>query len=383
VAILKKLTLRHIATPKDVWTVIAPGISLLVKQEKTVREFESKIISFSELEEYSGLLEKRLGVTPNKYSAPGVYFCEIEDGFISPRLSRLPRYWVVGNDKYYIDDFLNSTWKDHIPDGMVFKETGDPVTADISFVRTVHVNQPVIFLNFFSNTNHLLHESLPALLHIKEFVGDNPDYLVYSGPVKPFIKRFLYDIGFPVHKMIELHDSAITAPKIFVSCFAGGGHLNNPSIALDQTCDMLSNTLPKMYRPGETPERIFVSRSDATQRMLLNEKSITDFLTKNHGFRVVVPGNMSVAQQIEYFSNASIVVGPHGMGINNFAFAKSPKLLVELFQPNWVREAYCRQAQIKGATYAAYIGQALNGDLSIDSVQFIDFFEKCVSEVGI
>jgi hypothetical protein len=381
VSILKKIILRHSDVPAGAWSEIAPGIKLLVKLDKAIREFDSNIVTFAEETDHGDLLHKRLGATPNKYTAPGVYFCEIENGFISPRLNKLPRYWLIGNGSHYIDDFLNSTWKEHIPAGMSVKETNDPETADVSFSRTTHFNQPVVFLNFFSNTNHLLHESLPALLYIKEIMQDNPDYLVYSSPVKPFIKRFLYDIGFPVHKMIEGHDTAITAPKIIVTCFAGGGHLNNPTAALDKTCDLLSEVLPKMYRPGETPDRIFVSRSDAAQRTLLDEKSITDYLTKTHGFKVVIPGHMSVAQQVEYFSNASIVVGPHGMGINNFAFARSPKLLMELFQPNWVREAYCRQAQIKGATYAAYIGKTVDGNLSIDKAQFVDFFEKCLSEI--
>ncbi|MDF2793571.1 MAG: Capsular polysaccharide biosynthesis protein [Pseudomonas orientalis] len=378
---LKKITLRHCKIPSGQWTEVAPGIKLIEKAAKTTREFETQLSTFSENPDYENLLAARAGGQPNKYISPSVYICEIEDGFISPKLSKLPRYWMFGNNTHYIDDNLYSKWQEHLPEGMVASTSEDGSICDVSFPRAININQPVLFLNFFNNTNHLLHESLPALLYIKDIANRNPDYLVYSSPLKPYIKRFLYDLGFPVERIIEGFDCAITSPKIILTCFAAGGHLNTPSPALDETCQMLLDRLPKVYRPGQTPDRIFVSRSDASQRILINEREVTDYLIENHGFTVVIPGHMSVAQQIEYFSNADIVVGPHGMGINNFAFAKKPSLLMEIFQPNWVREAYLRQAQLKNSSYAAYIGTLVDGNLLVDMSKFRTFFERQISEL--
>lgn len=295
----------------------------------------------------------------------------------------LSRYWLVGNESHYIEDFLLSTWTEHTPPGVKLRETNDPATIDVDIDQPIYFNQPVLFLNFFGNTNHLLHESLPTLLYLKEVMAGIPDYLIYSSPIKPSVKHFLHDIGFPVHKIIEGSSTAISAPKIIVSCFGSLGHLNTPTVALDHISNQLSTMPLKSCPPGETPARIFVSRSDASQRLLLDEQLITDYLIKKHGFKVVIPGLMSIAQQIEYFSNASIVVGPHGMGINNFIFAKAPQLLMELFQPSWVREAYCRQAQIKGSAYAAYIGKTIDENLSVDLASFVTFFEKCLAEFDV
>uniref|UniRef100_A0AB39BYS5 Glycosyltransferase 61 catalytic domain-containing protein n=1 Tax=Pakpunavirus sp. TaxID=2833053 RepID=A0AB39BYS5_9CAUD len=379
--VLNKISLRHSNAPENTWTEIASGIRILVKLQKSIREFTSDVQTFSEVAEHADILHRRLGNNLNRYNTPPVYFCEIDNGFISPRLFRHPRHWLIGNDKHFVDDFLNSTWMNSVPAGISVKPAGDDDSIDVKLGQAIHFNQPVLFLNMFSNTNHLLHESLPALLYLKEIMHEHPEYVVYSSHVKPFIKRFLYDIGFPVQRMFEGYETTITAPKILVSCFAGGGHLNNPTSTLEDTCSMISELLPRMYMPGDTPERIFVSRSDATQRRLLNEQEISEYLVKSHNFKVIIPGHMSIAQQVEYFARASIVIGPHGMGINNFAFARSPKLLIELFQPNWVREAYLRQAQIKGASYAAYIGKLIDGNLSVDRAQFADFFEKCLSEL--
>lgn len=379
---IRKLTLRHAVTKIDEWCEIADGVRLMLKINKSERNFDSPIFSYSEQDEHSKILNTRLAGNTSKYNAPSVYFCEIRDGFISPRMKKLPRYWVFGNKTHYIEDFLYSAWRDHIPEGMTVTDSEDSEFLDINLSRCIHANKPVVFLNFFNNTNHLLHESLPTLLYLEELTKDYPDCLFYSSPLKPYVKRFLFDIGFPVEKIIEIYDTAISAPLILLPCFAGGGHLNNPTSDLDRTCNLLSDLLPQTYKASEKPKYIFVSRSDATQRMLLNEDEVVKYLKSKLDFKVVIPGSLSLSQQIEYFSSAKIVIGPHGMGINNFAFAKKPKLLMELFQPNWVREAYYRQAQIKEAAYAAYIGQSVDGNLLIDMPQFADFFEKCLNSIA-
>lgn len=379
--LIKKLTLRHTVTEIDEWCEIAEGFRLLLKLKKSARKFDSPIYSYAEQEEYSEILDTRVAGNTANYNAPPVYFCEITDGFISPRMHKLPRYWVIGNDTHYIEDFLYSAWRNHIPDGLTVADTDNDELLDINLTRCIHVNKPVVFLNFFNNTNHLLHESLPTLLYLEELVKNYPDYLFYSSPIKPYVKRFLFDIGFPVDKIIEIHDTGITAPLILLPCFAGGGHLNNPTSDLDRTCDLLSKLLPQTYKSSEKPKYIFVSRSDASQRMLLNEAEVVSYLQTHYDFKVIIPGNLSISQQIEYFSSAKVVIGPHGMGINNFAFAKRPELLMELFQPDWVREAYYRQAQIKEAAYAAYIGKSVDGNLLIDIPKFADFFESCMRNI--
>jgi len=380
---LKRITLHNIDAPIDIWTEIAPNIKLLTKQSKSIIESNTEIFTYSEDASNLRKLEARLGRTPNRYNAPSIYFCEITNGFISPRLHKLPRYWIIGTDEHFIDDFLVSTWKDKIPSGVRLTETGDSDTIEIEFNKTLHFNNPIIFMNIFMNTNHLLHESLPNLLYLQELIDDNPDYLIISSAINQNTKNFLLEIGFPVHNIIETSKNTITAPKIIISCFHSHGHLNTPTSALNKTVSLVRDAIETSHSPQYPATRIFVSRSDASQRKLLNEEEISNYLVESHGFTVVTPGQMSLSKQIQYFANASIVVGPHGMGINNFAFASAPKLLLELFQPCWVREAYCRQAQIKGAKYAAYIGKSVDGNLAIDIDSFTLFFEMCLSSLNV
>ena len=48
------------------------------------------------------------------------------------------------------------------------------------------------------------------------------------------------------------------------------------------------------------------------------------------GFRPIVPGEMSVKEQIAVFSRAKVIVAPHGAALANLAFAPPGAALVEI-----------------------------------------------------
>ena len=112
---------------------------------------------------------------------------------------------------------------------------------------------------------------------------------------------------------------------------------------------------------GSCPHRrIFLSRQDAARRRLLNEEKIINRL-KPHGFEVIVPGSLSVADQIEVFSQAEIVVGPHGSGFANMVFASPQAKLVEIHSPHGVASSFDRLTWIMGQQYAEIIGFTQGG----------------------
>jgi hypothetical protein len=76
-------------------------------------------------------------------------------------------------------------------------------------------------------------------------------------------------------------------------------------------------------------ELLYVSRQDATRRRVSNEEEIIAALVPL-GFRVITPGNMTVAEQIRAFSAARVIVAPHGAALANLVFAPAGTLVVEL-----------------------------------------------------
>jgi hypothetical protein len=80
--------------------------------------------------------------------------------------------------------------------------------------------------------------------------------------------------------------------------------------------------------PVPATESIYVARSDAHHRRLLNEAEVIR-VAEARGYRVVVPGRMTIREQADCFRRARVVVGPHGAGLTNIAFCQPGTVLYE------------------------------------------------------
>lgn len=115
--------------------------------------------------------------------------------------------------------------------------------------------------------------------------------------------------------------------------------------------------------------RIYVSRSDADRRRVLNEGAVVDML-EGYGFERVVPSEHSVAEQAAIFSNATTVVGPHGAGFVNLLFATDVGLL-ELFG-DMIGECYFTMCEILGHEYDWLVGEPDDADFRVDTDELED-----------
>jgi hypothetical protein len=102
--------------------------------------------------------------------------------------------------------------------------------------------------------------------------------------------------------------------------------------------------------------KIFVSRSDAAQRRLVNEDELLSVL-RERGFQKIVMSEHSWADQIDLMANADVVVGPHGMGLTMLAFNLRQPRLVEIFNAEVGSGAYALMARAYGMDYHAVAGR--------------------------
>jgi hypothetical protein len=97
-------------------------------------------------------------------------------------------------------------------------------------------------------------------------------------------------------------------------------------------------TLRAAVRPQtsiDRPERIYVSRRGVRSfRTMLNEHEVEAAMTRL-GFEIVRTEDYSVDDQVAMFSRARVVVGPHGAGLTNAAFAPSGCLVIDIFHDSW------------------------------------------------
>ncbi|GAB7095462.1 hypothetical protein JCM30237_26160 [Halolamina litorea] len=80
---------------------------------------------------------------------------------------------------------------------------------------------------------------------------------------------------------------------------------------------------------GKSRERVYIARDDATVRRVSNQDAVERVL-KRYGVETFLLGELSVREQVELFSNAELVVAPHGAGLTNILYSDD-LTVIELF----------------------------------------------------
>jgi capsular polysaccharide biosynthesis protein len=100
------------------------------------------------------------------------------------------------------------------------------------------------------------------------------------------------------------------------------------------------------FRGNGGPEKIYVSRRGVSNRALTNEAEIEQALSAI-GFEIVVPHELTFAEQSAIFSGARVICGPHGGGLANAIFAPAGCRVIEIMTKPHTAHAYlaavCKQ----------------------------------------
>lgn len=112
---------------------------------------------------------------------------------------------------------------------------------------------------------------------------------------------------------------------------------------------ILENT-STVQSPIEPHKNIFISRSNAIERRVVNERETIEMLSK-YDFEVVRLEEHSVLQNSKMFSDADIIVGPHGAGLTDLIFC-TDGTVVELFGSK-IKPPYERLASVLNVGYTS------------------------------
>jgi capsular polysaccharide biosynthesis protein len=133
--------------------------------------------------------------------------------------------------------------------------------------------------------------------------------------------------------------------------------------------------------------RLYVTRGDTKHtRRVENEAALCGAL-EPLGFETIDPGSMAPAAQVRAFAEAECVVGPHGAGLTNLAFAPAGAAVVELFARDYVNECFWALAgTVDGLRYRYVVGdgtpsrsrrnRGVASDLSVDPRAVVRVLEE-------
>lgn len=98
--------------------------------------------------------------------------------------------------------------------------------------------------------------------------------------------------------------------------------------------DEIIREVGRLYReyfgaPTSLGRRIYISRSKAPVRKILNEHEILPILLQ-YGFEIYHCENLSFKEQVRLLSEASILTGPHGAGFVNMMFMQEGAKVLEI-----------------------------------------------------
>ncbi len=107
--------------------------------------------------------------------------------------------------------------------------------------------------------------------------------------------------------------------------------------------------------PACNSKRIYVSRRQAIGRRIVNEQELLKIL-KAHNFEIIEAENLTFSDQMKKFSEATLILAPHGAGLTNMIAARQNCKVIEIFEPSIIRRCYFQMARSLQLDYGCVVG---------------------------
>jgi hypothetical protein len=101
---------------------------------------------------------------------------------------------------------------------------------------------------------------------------------------------------------------------------------------------------------------IFLSRQDADRRRMINEDQLYESL-RPLGVKKVLASSISLPDQVNLFSQASMIIGIHGAGLSNIVFSRPGTPVIEIFPSKYEFPYFSRIADICALPYVCFCGE--------------------------
>lgn len=211
-------------------------------------------------------------------------------------------------------------------------------------------------------------------------------FLVYN--LRPdFVMDSLELLGID-HKQVVVMDECkhVQTDRLIVSSPVRGNDKHVPPWA----CQFLRETyLPKIKNKHSYPF-IYISRSDAKARHVLNEQELITLLN-NYGFKTIILSDLSFEEKIDVFSSAKVILTPIGAQLTNIVFCEKDATLIELFPAGFVLPDAVDVAKKVGMDYyylickndnpSKNIADGRQEHLTVDLEEIKSLLDKVISSV--
>ena len=102
---------------------------------------------------------------------------------------------------------------------------------------------------------------------------------------------------------------------------------------------------------GDCYSRIYITRRNASLgRRVTNEHELIEILER-HRFTIIDLDNLPINEQISIFSNAEIIIAPHGAGLVNMSYCKKRVSILEIYPHRYHDNSFRLQSKLLNHDY--------------------------------
>jgi capsular polysaccharide biosynthesis protein len=287
----------------------------------------------------------------DNFTVPNVYIAEIENGLVVP-----PHYNVMTSDGKAIQESFHLSGVKHLANFLTSKENIEVINNRVvrEFNAANDLKYYLLSNRGFQNYYHWNIECLASAALLTAI--PNPENIcVLLPPLQPWQKRSLELAGLDKYQTQPIGTKIKEFSKLLYPSLLSGQYGFNPWTGIEPIFQKIKrNCLSD--RTKLVNKSIYVARLDSSRRQLINEELLMEKLAKI-GFSIVIPGKLSLDEQIVAFSSAKVVVAPHGAGLTNIVYCSPNTLVYELFPENYINTCFFKLAQIFNLNYCADIVQ--------------------------
>lgn len=197
--------------------------------------------------------------------------------------------------------------------------------------------------------------------------------LLIPATASAWMRDALRAMGYDSERWVEWKGGRVRADRLIVPSVRREARSRAPNRRIvysptgirwvrDRILDGIESTVTRPHS-----NRIYISRSNALTRRVVNEDAVMDCLSE-WGFECYRPEELSFAEQVTLFSNANAIVSPHGSGLMNQIFADDAAVIELMGKKQTITSPATEYfyAELLGHDYACVPGEAVGADLRTD-----------------
>ena len=220
---------------------------------------------------------------------------------------------------------------------------------------------------YSDNYYHWLIETLPQIRYLRNFESETGIEVTYLVPddAPSWLEETLSLLDVPDTKIEYASEDVYRVNDLIVPSFPIRTYTDYDWIV--ET--ILSNAEQESVDAGHN---VYISRANAIERRVVNEDAVMETLSE-YGFERHALEESSVAENVQLFREAELIVGAHGAGLTDLIFCKDATV-IELFGSK-IKDPYERLAETMGVEYDSIQCTPSSTDLIVDTESLADRVE--------